>query len=72
MLLIVDGRELITFADPLLSVHGHLWLPLATGKLVGNNREFDVIDIFCGVLIIVGRVPLYNIEDSSLVTLSLV
>ena len=36
----------MTIEDPLLSAHGYQLLPLATSYLVGNNREFDVSDIF--------------------------
>ena len=46
VLLIVGGGELMTIEDPLLSAHGYQLLPIATSYLVGNNREFDVSDIF--------------------------
>ena len=36
----------MTIEDPLLSTHGYQLLPLATSFLVGNNREFDVSDLF--------------------------
>ena len=36
----------MTIEDPLLSVDSYQLLPLATSYLVGNNREFDVTDIF--------------------------
>ena len=36
----------MTIEDPLLSGHLSQLLPLATSYLVGNNREFDVSDIF--------------------------
>ena len=36
----------MTIEDPSLSAHGNQLLPLATSYLVGNNREFDVSDIF--------------------------
>ena len=36
----------MTIEDPSLSVCGYQLLPLATSYLVGNNREFDVLDIF--------------------------
>ena len=36
----------MTIEDPALSEHGYQSLPLATRYLVGNNREFDVSDIF--------------------------
>ena len=45
-LLIVGAGELITIEDPSLSAYGYQLLPLATSYLVGNNREFDVSDIF--------------------------
>ena len=40
------GGELMTIEDSLLSAHGYQLLPIATSYLVGNNREFDVSDIF--------------------------
>ena len=40
------GGELMTIEDPLLSADGNQLLPIATNYLVGNNREFDVSDIF--------------------------
>ena len=46
VLLIVCGGELMTIEDPLLSAHGYQLLSLANSYLVGNNREFDVSDIF--------------------------
>ena len=46
VLLIVGGGELMTIKDLLLSAHGYQLLSLATSYLVGNNREFDVSDIF--------------------------
>ena len=36
----------MTIKDLLLSAHGYEMLSLATSYLVGNNREFDVSDIF--------------------------
>ena len=36
----------MTIVDPLLSAHGHQVFPIATSYLVGNNRKFDVSDIF--------------------------
>ena len=44
----------MTIEDPSLSTHGFKFLSIATSYLVGNNREFDVSDIFCGVSFIVG------------------
>ena len=36
----------MTIEDPLLSAHGYQLLPIVTSYLVGNNRDFDVSDIF--------------------------
>ena len=36
----------MTIEDPSLTAHGYQLLPLATSYLVGNNREFDVSEIF--------------------------
>ena len=36
----------MTIEDPSLSTHGYQLLSLATSYLVGNNREFDVSEIF--------------------------
>ena len=36
----------MTIEDPSLSGHGYRLLSIATSYLVGNNREFDVSDIF--------------------------
>ena len=47
-------RGAMTIEDPLLSDHGYQLLSIATSYLVGNNRKFDVSDIFWGVLFIVG------------------
>ena len=44
----------MTIEDPSLSAHGYQLLSIATSFLVGNNRKFDVSDIFWGVLFIVG------------------
>ena len=56
----------MTIEDPSLSAHGYQLLPLATSYLVGNNREFDVSDIFWGVSFIVGWVEFMTIEYPSL------
>ena len=40
------GGELMIIEDSLLSTHGYQLLSIATSYLVGNNREFDVSDIF--------------------------
>ena len=45
------------------------WLPIVAPSnqfLVDNNREFDVSDIFWGVLLIVGGGELMTTEDPSL------
>ena len=52
--------------DSLLSAHGYQLLSIATGYLVGNNREFDVSDIFWGVLFIISGGELMTIENPSL------
>ena len=36
----------MTIEDASLSAHGYPLLPIATNYLMGNNREFDVSDIF--------------------------
>ena len=36
----------MTIEDPLLRAHGYQLLPIVTSYLVGNNRDFDVSDIF--------------------------
>ena len=36
----------MTIKDPSLSAYGYQLLPLATSYLVGNDRDFDVSDIF--------------------------
>ena len=36
----------MTIDDASLNVHGFQLLPLATSYLVGNNKDFDVLDIF--------------------------
>ena len=56
----------MTIKDPSLSACDYQLLSLATSYLVGNNREFDVSDIFWGVLFIVGGGELMTIEDPSL------
>ena len=48
---------------PSLSDHGYQLLPIATSYLVCYNSEFDVSDIFWGVLFIVGVGELMTIED---------
>ena len=53
----------MTIEDPLLSAHGYQLLSIATSYLVGNNREFDVSDIFWGVSFIVCEGELMTIED---------
>ena len=56
----------MTIKDSLLSAHSYQLLSIATSYLVGNNREFDVSDIFWGVLFIIGGEELMTIEDPSL------
>ena len=36
----------MTIEDQSLSAHSYQLLPLSTSYLVGNNKEFDVSDIF--------------------------
>ena len=48
---------------------GYQLLPLATSKLMGDNKEFNDSAIFWGVLLIAGGGKLQNIEDPSLVIL---
>ena len=36
----------MTIEDPTLSAYGYQLLSIVTSFLVGNNREFDVSDIF--------------------------
>ena len=36
----------MTIEDSLLSAHGYQLLSLATSYLVGNNRKFDLSEIF--------------------------
>ena len=56
----------MTIEDPSLSVHGYQLLPLATSQKVHDNRQFEVWDIFWGVLLIIDRGELMIIEDPSL------
>ena len=56
----------MTIKDPSLSAYGYQLLSIATSYLVGNNREFDVSEIFWGVLFIVGGGELMTIKDPSL------
>ena len=56
----------MTIEDSLLSAHGYQLLSIATSYFVGNNKEFDVSDIFWGVLLIFGGGELITIEDPSL------
>ena len=56
----------MTIEDSLLSAHGYQLLSLATSYLVGNNKKFDVSEIFWGVLFIVCGEELITIEDQSL------
>ena len=36
----------MTIEYPSLSVHGYPLLPIATSYIMGNNRNFDISDIF--------------------------
>ena len=36
----------MTIEDSLLSAHGYQLLSIATSHLVGNNRKFDVSEIY--------------------------
>ena len=56
----------MTIEDLSLSAHGYQLLPIGTSYLVGNNREFDVLGIFWGVLLIVGGGEFIAIKDPSL------
>ena len=56
----------MTIEDSSLSAYGYQLLLLATSYLVGNNRQFDVSDIFWGVSFIIGIGVLITIEDPSL------
>ena len=56
----------MTIEDSLLSTHGYQLLSIATSYVVGNNREFDVSDIFWSVLFIVCGGELMTIADQSL------
>ena len=56
----------MTIEDPSLSAHGYHLLLIVPSYLVGNNREFDVSDIFWGVLLIVGGGELIATKDPSL------
>ena len=56
----------MTIEDSLLSAHGYQLLSIVTSYSVGNNREFDVSDIFLGLLFIVCGGELMTVEDPSL------
>ena len=56
----------MTIGDPSLSDHGYQLLPITTSYLVGNNREYDVSDIFWGALFLVGGGEFITIKDPSL------
>ena len=43
---------------------GYQLLPIATSKLMGDNKEFNDSSIFWSVLLIVSGGKLQNIEDS--------
>ena len=69
VLLIVGGGKLQNIEDLSLVILGYQLLPLATSKLMGDNKEFNDSAIFWGILLIVGGGKPQNIEDSSLVIL---
>ena len=46
VLFIIGGGEVMSIKDPSLSAHGYQLLSIATSYLVGNNRDFDISDIF--------------------------
>ena len=50
--------------DSSLVIFGYQLLPLATSKLMGDNKEFHDSAIFWCVLLIVGGGKNQNIEDS--------
>ena len=56
----------MTIEDLSLSAYDYQLLPLATSQLLGDNREFNISDIFWGVLFIVCGGELMTIEDQSL------
>ena len=56
----------MTIEDLSWSVHGYQLLPIATSYMMGNNRNFNVSDIFWGILLIIGGGELVTIEDLSL------
>ena len=66
--LLVD-EKLQNIEELSLVILGYQLLPLATSRLIGDNKEFDDSVIFLGVLLIVGNGNFQNIEDSSLVIL---
>ena len=49
-----------------LFVHGYHWLPIATIDLVGDNREFEALGIFCGLITIISGWYSQNIKGASL------
>ena len=55
--------KLQNIEDSLLVVLGYQLLPLATSKLMGDNKELNDSAISWGVLLIVGGQKLQNIED---------
>ena len=67
--LLVGGGELQNIEDSLLVILGYQLLPLATSKLMGDNKKFNDSAIFWCILLIVGLLKLQNIEDASLVDL---
>ena len=53
----------MTIEDPSLSAYGYQLLHLATCQYMSNNREFAVLGIFSGVLLIVGGGEYITIEN---------
>ena len=49
-----------------LFVHGYHWLPLVTIDRVGDNREFEVLGIFCGLITIICGWYSQNVKGASL------
>ena len=55
VVLIVGGGKLQNIEDSLLVILGYQLLPLATNKIMGDNKEFNNSAIFWGVLLIIGK-----------------
>ena len=59
--------KLIIIEDPLLSAHGHQFLPLATSQLWGDDRELNVSGIFWSTFAYYFWKKLIAIVDPSLI-----